>query len=71
MRTVEEEAQEGVLGKAAGREQCCQCPVLLGSSDKWSYPGCTTNTPNCSSSLCREAEGAVPSPWGCEWKLDC
>lgn len=27
-RTVEEGAQEGALGGAAGREQWCQCPVL-------------------------------------------
>lgn len=71
VRTVEEGAQEWALGKATGREQWCQCPVLLGSSDKGSYPGCTTNIPDCSSSPRREAEGAVLGPQGREWKLDC
>ena len=69
VRTVEEGAQEGAPGKAPGREQWCQCPVLLGSSDKWSCPGCTTNTLICSTSSCKEVEGALPSPEECEWKF--
>lgn len=61
--SVEEEAQEGpVEEKKARREQWCWClSVLLDPSSKWSYCGCFTDTPSCSSSSGREAEGSQSS----------